>query len=138
MHMVTCKIALGGDTGQIVWRQAHKPVSWPEVGVIQMLHGEESVFDVEVCAEVEATRSGEKARLAEIYGAQVLELVYPGRAPMLEMEVPGVTSIPKPKKQRPVKTVPAQPAIGRFSPMTPAAPVPAPEPYREDNPASEA
>jgi len=133
MHLVACKIMLGGDTGQVVWRQSDNPVSWPEVGVIQFTHGEDAVFDVEVVAEIEASRAGEKARLVEIYGREVLELVYPGRAPMLEMEVPGVTSIPKPKKQPRVRTVQQQPAMGRFAQMT-AKPLPIPEAeaYKEE------
>lgn len=128
MHLCTAKIALGGDTGNVVHRQAHKPVSWPEVGLLQWMHGEESVFDVEVCGEVEATRAGEKARLVEKYGRDVVEMVYPGRAPMLEMEMPGVTSVPKPKKAKPVRTVPVQPKFGRDT----VDPIPAPEPYSED------
>lgn len=136
MHLVTCKIALGGDQGQIVWRQSDNPVSWPEVGVIQMAHGEDSVTDVEVVGEIEATRSGEKQRLVEIYGRELLELVYPGRAPALEMEVPGVTKIPKPKKQAAPRTVPLQPVMGRFANIIKPSPIPAAEAYK-DEPATE-
>jgi len=133
MHLCTAKIMLAGDSGQIVWRQADNPVSWPEIGVIQMAHGEDAVFDIEVVAEIEATRYGEKQRLVEIYGRDLLELVYPGRAPALEMTMPGVNSIPKPKKQRPVRTVAPQPNLGRFSGNIKAPdPIPAGEPYKDE------
>src|SRR3954464_16009080 len=113
MHMVTCKIILGGDNGQIVHRQEANPVSWPEVGVIQYTHGEESVFDIEVCGEVEATRAGEKARLAEIYGKSVLEAVYPGRAPVLEMEMPGSDEKKPTPKDKVTATAPVQPDVSK-------------------------
>jgi hypothetical protein len=99
-----------------------------------MSHGEDSVSDVEVVGEIEATRTGEKQRLAEIYGRELLELVYPGRAPALEMEVPGVSKIPKPKKQPTPRTVPEQPVMGRFANYLKPPPVPAAEPYKDDAP----
>lgn len=89
MHLCTAKIMLGGDPLNVMYRGEHDPVSWPEIGVLQHLHGEESVFEIKVCGEMDATRTGEKDRLVGIYGRDVLELVYPGRAPVLEMEMPG-------------------------------------------------
>jgi hypothetical protein len=90
MHMVSAKVMLGGDAGQVVHRGKNNPFSWPEIGVLQWMHGEDSVFDIEFAAEVESSRSLEKQRLVEKYGADTLEMVYPGKAPYLEMEMPGV------------------------------------------------
>lgn len=90
MHLCTCRILLGGDALNVLVRGEHAPVSWPEVGVLQFLHGEESVSEMKVCGEMETTRTLEKERLITIYGRDVIELVYPGRAPALEMEMPGV------------------------------------------------
>lgn len=96
MHLVTAFIALGGDHNNIVHRGPREPVSWPEVGLLQFIHGEQSVYNCEVCGEVEVRPAVEKSRLASIYG-DVVEAVYPGRAPALEMEMPGA-EVPKPTK----------------------------------------
>lgn len=90
MHLVSCYIALAGDTQQILVRGPYDTVSWPEVGVLQTIHGEDAVTNIKVEGEdLDATRTSEKLRLVGIYGAQVVENVYPGRAPMIEMEMPG-------------------------------------------------
>lgn len=88
MHLCTAYIALGGDTDNVVFRGPYDPVSWPEIGLLQFLHGEENVYNAEVVSDVPTRPQAEKERLRVIYG-DVVEQVYPGRAPMLEMEMPG-------------------------------------------------
>lgn len=94
MHMCTAYIALGGDTGNVVFRGPHDPVSWPEIGLLQFLHGEEHVFNAEVVGEEKTNPYAEKERLRRVYG-DVVENVYPGRAPYMEMDMPGA-DVPKP------------------------------------------
>lgn len=105
MHLCTAYVMLAGDQGQVVFRGEHDPVSWPEIGVLQVLHGEDSVYNIEVINEVDTTRQAEKRRLAEIYGETVVENVYPGRSPMMEEEVPGHGSDPRPKREEAVLVV---------------------------------
>jgi hypothetical protein len=98
MHLVSCYIALGGDPQQTLVRGPHDTVSWPEVGVLQTIHGEDAVTKIVVEGEdLEATRASEKLRLISIYGPQVIENVYPGRSPHLEMHMPG--HVAKPTKR---------------------------------------
>ena len=107
MHLVACIIALGGDTGQLLHRGPHDPVSWPEVGVLQMIHGEDAVTDFTVVSEDDdATRQSEKLRLVSIYGAGIVEQVYPGRNPMMEMTMPGAKKAPKKAKDEGAPTAP--------------------------------
>lgn len=94
MHLCTAKVMLGGDPLNVMHRGEHDPLSWPEIGVLQYLHGEDAVTDIKVCGELDTSRGMEKQRLVTIYGHDTLELVYPGRAPALEMEMPG-TEAPK-------------------------------------------
>ena len=89
MHICTAYIMLGGDQGSVVYRGPDNPVSWPEVGVLQTLHGEDCVFNIEVIDEVVRHRAAEKLRLQRIYGDGVVEAIYPGRSPTIEMQVPG-------------------------------------------------
>lgn len=107
MHLVACIIALGGDTGQLLHRGPHDPVSWPEVGVLQMIHGEDAVTDFTVVSEDDdATRQSEKLRLVSIYGAGIVEQVYPGRNPMMELTMPGAKKAPKKAKDEGAPTAP--------------------------------
>lgn len=100
MHICTAYIMLGGDHGSVVYRGPDNPVSWPEVGVLQVLHGEESVFNIEVIDELTRHRSAEKLRLQRLYGDQIVEAIYPGRSPTIEMQVPGYEPKHGPKVPR--------------------------------------
>jgi len=89
MHICTAYIMLGGDQGSVVFRGPDNPVSWPEVGVLQTLHGEECVFNINVIDDIVRHRAAEKVRLQAIYGTEVVEKIYPGRSPSIEMQIPG-------------------------------------------------
>src|SRR5262245_53269515 len=89
MDMCTAHIALGGDIGSIVVRDQFNPVSWPEVGVLQFIHGEEAVFNVKVIETFARHKGVEKERLKGIYGDGPVEMIYPGKSPMMEMHMPG-------------------------------------------------
>jgi hypothetical protein len=100
MHICTAYIMLGGDHGSVVYRGPDNPVSWPEVGVLQTMHGEESVYNIEVIDEVVRHRAAEKLRLQRLYGEGFVESVYPGRSPAIEMQVPGYEPKHGPKVPR--------------------------------------
>jgi hypothetical protein len=89
MDWVSCKIALSGDTQNVVYRDPTRPVSWPEVGVIQYLHGDDAVYDVEFVRSEPTTSVDEKERLSLIYTPQVVDLIYPGRRPVIDGNFPG-------------------------------------------------
>lgn len=146
MHLVSCKIMLGGDPQQIVYRGPFDTVSWPEVGVLQSIHGEDSVLEIKVEGlNAEATRPAEKLRLIGIYGGDVVENVYPGRNPMMEMLVPGqateVVLAPEPGSPEAIKQSEADAAAlavttsrrGRQTVIPPLepAPIPAATPYND-------
>ena len=90
MHLCAAHIALGGDTNNVVFRGPDNPVSWPEIGIIQFLHGEEAVYNIEVIGERDARPAIEKERLLLLYGPSVNE-IYPGKVPVMEMEMPGTS-----------------------------------------------
>ena len=89
MDFVSCKIALGGDPNNVLYRGPDVPVSWPEVRVLQQLHGEDNVFDCVFSGSEPATPQGEKMRLLGLYGSEAVGFCYPGSRPMMEMEFPG-------------------------------------------------
>ncbi len=113
MHYCTAKIRLSGDLRNVVSRGHHNPISWPEIEILRVLHGDDSVIDVTPFVRVEQSVKDEKERLRFKYGNDVVEQVFPGRNPQMELEAPR-TSLPEatPDWKNPVETEP-----------TPGAPV---------------
>lgn len=89
MDWVTAKIALGGEQGHIMYRGLDNPVSWPEVRILQQLHGDNSVFDCDFHHSAPSNPQMEKMRLLGLYGSEVVNAIYPGARPMIDMEFPG-------------------------------------------------
>lgn len=84
MDIANVFVALGGDRGHTV----PKTVTPSEVAVLQVLHGNEAVFDIEPVGEVERSSRDERARLHELYGRtqngkQAIEGLFPGAAARL-------------------------------------------------------
>jgi hypothetical protein len=76
----TCRINLAGQNCHTVIYGEHNPVTWPEIQVLQALHGEENVMDIMPVGIGEVWPTEEKNRLASIYGRKVTEACFPGRA----------------------------------------------------------
>jgi hypothetical protein len=89
MHFVTCSVALSGDIRNVIPRNEFKPVSWPEVEVLNYLHGEGAVTNIKPFVKVDQTAKAEKERLRAIYGSIIVENVFPGKNPQMEMELAG-------------------------------------------------
>jgi hypothetical protein len=125
MDFVACKISLGGDTANVLYRGPDRPVSWPEVRVLQFLHGEDNVFDCEFVRSEHVVTQAEKMRLLGLYGAEPVNICYPGARPMMDLDFPGDKE-PLTVK-RPERKLVAD--IGRPGPETEPEPEPpAPEP----------
>lgn len=89
MDFVSAKIALAGDPAHVMFRGPDRPVSWPEVRLLQALHGEANVFDCDFVNAQPSTTQQEKMRLLGIYGKEAVDMVYPGARPTMDMEFPG-------------------------------------------------
>ena len=86
MDYVTAKIALGCDVANVMCRGPDRPVSWPEVTVLQFLHGDDAVYDCEfVSSEVQSAQA-EKRRMLGISIA-ILVVIVIGIATALATEV---------------------------------------------------
>lgn len=88
MHYCEAKLKIAGDNRTIVVRDSFRPISWPEIDVLRALHGEDAVMDVKPFVHVERSAKDEKERLRQIYGP-VVEDIYPGRNPQMEMDAAG-------------------------------------------------
>lgn len=101
MHLVGCRIQVGGDIGTVVVRDETNPFPWPEIAVLKHLHGEDNVHTFTVVDTVDApTPYTEKSRLLAKYGYAVND-VYPGNNPNIEWTMPGVdVEADEPPKRR--------------------------------------
>jgi hypothetical protein len=88
MHWCTCRINLSGQNLHIIVIGPHAPVTWPEVQVLSLLHGEDNLYDIKPCAVSDVNPADEKRRLWAKYGDKV-ERVFPGRVFRMELQMPG-------------------------------------------------
>ncbi len=79
-QLLTCNVALSGDLGNVVARDQYQPITYPELIVLQHLHGEQSITDVFECGETEDVEpKREKERLMILYGAELVDRhIFPG------------------------------------------------------------
>lgn len=88
MDLCTCKITLGGDARQVVFRDKTRPMTYPEVDLMRYMHGDRFVNDVTVIKTVETTNAAEVEALRVKYG-KVAREAFPGSRPRLPLEAPG-------------------------------------------------
>lgn len=91
MQTANVLLALGGQRGNSVPKRG---VTAAEIAVLMAIHGVDAVYDITpLDEEVERSARDEKARLFERYPARdddgrfVVEVVYPGNAPVLHQDI---------------------------------------------------
>ena len=67
MHFCTARIAIAGDHQNVYSATEFDPISWPEIAVLQYLHGDQSITEVVPFAVAAQTSREERSRLAEKY-----------------------------------------------------------------------
>jgi hypothetical protein len=93
MHFCRAKIAIGGDHMNVYNATEFDPVSWPEIAVLQQVHGYDSISDVEPFAWASQHPRAERQRLAEKYREEPVGKQYTMQGPN-EMDVPGADIAP--------------------------------------------
>jgi hypothetical protein len=84
-QLLRCSIALAADPEQVVVRHRGRPIVFPELIVLQFLHGEEAIQDIHVVCEWDATQAEVLERLKLTYGDKAVAEVFPGARPRLPM-----------------------------------------------------
>ena len=88
-HLCACKIDIAGE-GLTVVDRTDSPVPWPDILVLQSIHGEQSIFDIRpVALAPRETPLREKERMSLTYGRDVVEGVYAGKGFRMEWFMPG-------------------------------------------------
>ena len=68
MQLARILLALGGDAGNTVPKTGITP---SEIAVLRIIHGEESVKEIEPYGQVDRTSRQERQRLVELYGRNI-------------------------------------------------------------------
>jgi hypothetical protein len=124
-----CKINLAGQNCHTVIYGEHNPVTWPELQVLQLLHGDENVMDIVPVGIGEVWPTEEKNRLISIYGHRVVETCFPGRA--FRMDYVMTDDVDLPTYEHGVMVAAAPPP--REPVREPDQPPPPPPPKRNDD-----
>lgn len=78
-QLLTCQVALASDITQVVHRHEYCPVTYPELIVLQFLHGETAVTEIFDCGRTEDRTAGEEIqRLRDTYRNDVVDRLFPG------------------------------------------------------------
>lgn len=121
MDYCSCLVALGSDIMNVVARgDDNDAVSWPEIQVLRVIHGPASVTEIKQIYKAETTPAEEKTRLAELYGDELLDKIYPGVNPMMQLEIGSDPA-------RPAKRGPGRPP----GPVKVVEPAPVPTPVED-------
>jgi hypothetical protein len=95
-HLCSCMIDLNNEKFTTIFRSEFDPVSWPEIRVLQEVHGEQAVYDIKpVALGPRETPLREKERLMLKYGRDIVEAVYAGKSFNMEFFMPGWPIDPK-------------------------------------------
>jgi len=84
-QLLRCSVALAGDPEQVVVRHRGNPIVFPELLMLQHIHGEDAISDIWVVGEWDASQQEVRDRLRTIYGDKYFQEVFPGAAARLPM-----------------------------------------------------
>ena len=87
MHFCRADIAIGGDRNNIFHAGEFAPVSWPEILLLQFVHGDDAIDQVEPFVQVPQSAKAERQRLIFKYGEPVVLEIF-ARQPINQMEAP--------------------------------------------------
>ena len=141
-QLLRCLITLGGEEpGTKVYRDRTRPIVFPELPMLQFLHGEDAVSDIFVVGTWEATNDEVLGRLQNIYAEEAIHAVFPGARPRLPLGDPSIERctmpVYKPRSPKPDNPDPKLRPLDQFTvtadtPMVEAPPLP-----DEDDPTPE-
>lgn len=100
-----CKVNLAGQNCHIVHYNQFNPVTWPEVQVLQAIHGDENVMDIMPVGIGETWPTEEKNRLMSIYGRNKVEACFPGRAFRMDFMMTEEVNLPRYEDGKPSTVV---------------------------------
>ncbi len=118
-QLLRCMVALGGDQGNQVYRHRDQPIVFPELPILQLIHGDEAITDIFVVGTWEASNDEVLTRLQTLYQPETIRDVFPGNRPRLpvgDASNPRCTlPIYKPQPTRPASPDPKLRPLNQFT-----------------------
>jgi len=133
-------VALAGDRDQVVYRHRGVPIMFPELPILQHIHGDDAITEVFVVGHCEMSNDEALGRVRIIYGAEAVNDVFPGARPRLPTSDDGIPLCQLPIHVAP-PTKPDNPdpklrPLDQFT-MTDAMPRVEAQPFVEDEPTAD-
>jgi hypothetical protein len=138
-HLLRCLIALGGGSqpDTVVYRDRTRPIVFPELPILQFMHGEEAVTEIHVVGQWDTTNEEVLQRLQTLYEPDVIKEVFPGARPRLPLSDPSIPKctlpVYKPRSPRPANPDPTLRPLDQFT-VSDRPVVEAPPLAEEDDP----
>lgn len=85
--LMSCAVAVAGDIRQVVHIGETKDLTWPEITILRVIHGDHSVTKIRVEGETDLSPDVELERLRKKYPNECA-LLYSGYAPSLPAKAP--------------------------------------------------
>lgn len=118
-QLLRCVVGLGGDQSTQVYRDRTRPIVFPELPILQNIHGEDAVTDIHVVGMWETTQDEVLARINQIYSPEAVREVFPGARPRLptgDSTIPRCTMpVYKPRSPKPESPDPKLTPLDQFT-----------------------
>lgn len=119
-QLLRCLVTLAGEQpGTQVYRDRTRPIVFPELPILQNLHGENAVEEVYVVGTWDATNDEVLGRLRSIYQPEVIQAMFPGARPRLptgDATIPNCTlPVYRPRSPRPDNPDPKLRPLDQFT-----------------------
>lgn len=82
-QLLTARIMLAGDKDSVVYRGAHAPLSYPEILVMQFMHGDDAVSEIEEIGTLSMPNNDLLHHMRQTYPMNAVDRCFPGARPTL-------------------------------------------------------
>jgi hypothetical protein len=82
-QLLSCRIMLAGSKDSVVYRGAHNPLSYPEVLIMQFMHGDDAVDEIEEVGTLAMSNNDLVHHLRLTYPQEAVAQSFPGARPNL-------------------------------------------------------
>ena len=82
-QLLSCRIQLAGSKDSVVYRGAHNPLSYPEILIMQFMHGDDAVTEIEEVGTLNMSNLDLLHHLQMTYPKEAVQQCFPGARPNL-------------------------------------------------------
>lgn len=82
-QLLSCAIAIAGSRDSVVYRGAHNPLTYPEILIMQYMHGDDAVEEIEEVGTLTMSNSDLLHHLRMTYPQEAVQQSFPGARPNL-------------------------------------------------------